>query len=145
MAKRAGTRPAAARGGGKKAGAARSSTNSASRKTTIEKPGSRVREGGNVVTLVKSAKASKLARRADKSGPKFPSNLPVPPPPVPTDGKPRKNQAGLTTRELEHFRELLLAKRRELVGDMTIQLEPTAMIRPKGSASTNSPATSSNR
>jgi RNA polymerase-binding protein DksA len=38
---------------------------------------------------------------------------------VPTDGKPRKNQAGLAMRELEHFRDLLLAKRRELVGDMS--------------------------
>jgi DnaK suppressor protein len=38
---------------------------------------------------------------------------------VPTDGKPRKNQAGLTSRELEHFRDLLLAKRRELIGDMS--------------------------
>jgi DnaK suppressor protein len=41
------------------------------------------------------------------------------PSPVPTDGKPRKNQAGLLSKELEHFRELLLAKRRELVGDMS--------------------------
>jgi RNA polymerase-binding protein DksA len=32
--------------------------------------------------------------------------------------KPGKNAAGLSARELEHFRELLLAKRRELVGDM---------------------------
>jgi RNA polymerase-binding protein DksA len=38
---------------------------------------------------------------------------------VPTDGKPRKNLAGLTMRELEHYRDLLLAKRRELVGDMS--------------------------
>jgi DnaK suppressor protein len=38
---------------------------------------------------------------------------------VPTNGKPRKNQAGLNPKELEHFRDLLLAKRRELVGDMT--------------------------
>lgn len=36
-----------------------------------------------------------------------------------TDSKPRKNQAGLSSRELEHFREQLLAKRRELVGDMS--------------------------
>jgi len=35
------------------------------------------------------------------------------------DGKPRKNQAGLSTKELAHFRDLLLAKRRELVGDMS--------------------------
>jgi RNA polymerase-binding protein DksA len=39
--------------------------------------------------------------------------------PVPTNGKPRKNQAGLVAKELEHYRELLLLKRRELVGDMS--------------------------
>ena len=37
---------------------------------------------------------------------------------IPTASR-RKNQAGLTARELEHFRDLLLAKRRELVGDMS--------------------------
>jgi DnaK suppressor protein len=41
------------------------------------------------------------------------------PVPVDTSGKPRKNQAGLSPRELEHFRDLLLEKRRELVGDMS--------------------------
>ena len=39
--------------------------------------------------------------------------------PVPTNNKPRKNQAGLSSKELEHFRDLLLAKRREIVGDMS--------------------------
>jgi RNA polymerase-binding protein DksA len=38
---------------------------------------------------------------------------------VPTNGKPRKNQAGLNTRELEGYRALLLEKRRELAGDMS--------------------------
>lgn len=38
---------------------------------------------------------------------------------VPTDGKPRKNQAGFSSKELEHYRDLLFAKRRELVGDMS--------------------------
>jgi RNA polymerase-binding protein DksA len=38
---------------------------------------------------------------------------------VPTDGKPRKNQIGLTSRELELFRDAILAKRREIVGDMS--------------------------
>lgn len=38
---------------------------------------------------------------------------------VPTDGKPRKNQVGYSPRDLEQFRDLLLAKRRELVGDMS--------------------------
>jgi DnaK suppressor protein len=40
-------------------------------------------------------------------------------PAVPTDGKPRKNQAGLTPKELEFYRDLILAKRREIVGDMS--------------------------
>ena len=39
--------------------------------------------------------------------------------PVPTNNKPRKNQAGLLTKELEHFRDLLLAKRGDIVGDMS--------------------------
>jgi RNA polymerase-binding transcription factor len=34
-------------------------------------------------------------------------------------GKPPKNQAGLSPKEIEHFRDLLLEKRRELVGDMS--------------------------
>jgi RNA polymerase-binding protein DksA len=38
---------------------------------------------------------------------------------VPTDGKPRKNLAGYVLRDLEHFRDLLLAKRHEIVGDMS--------------------------
>ena len=45
---------------------------------------------------------------------------------VPTDGKPRKNEAGLNSRDLEHYRDLLLAKRRELVGDMS-QMEREAL------------------
>jgi len=35
------------------------------------------------------------------------------------DSKPKKNQAGMSSKELETFRDLLLAKRRELVGDMS--------------------------
>jgi DnaK suppressor protein len=38
---------------------------------------------------------------------------------VPTNGRPRKNLAGITPRELELFRDTLLAKRREIVGDMS--------------------------
>jgi len=39
--------------------------------------------------------------------------------PVPTNDKPRKNAAGFSPKELEHFRDLLLAKRRDILGDMT--------------------------
>jgi RNA polymerase-binding protein DksA len=38
---------------------------------------------------------------------------------VATNLKPRKNQAGLSVKELEYFRDKLLEKRREIVGDMS--------------------------
>jgi RNA polymerase-binding protein DksA len=57
---------------------------------------------------------------------------------IPTNGKPRKNQAGLNTRELEHFRDLLLAKRREIVGDMG-QMEREALHSTSGSNLSNLP------
>ena len=62
----------------------------------------------------------RMAARNDVS-----QNRPIPVA-VPTDGKPRKNEAGLNSRDLEHFRDLLLAKRRELVGDMS-QMEREAL------------------
>src|SRR5690606_34909332 len=60
------------------------------------------------------------------------------PPPVPTaQAKPiGKNAAGLTQRELETFRELLLAKRRELVGDMS-SMEREALRSSSGSNLSN--------
>lgn len=50
--------------------------------------------------------------------PAEPKYQPPPQEAVPTNGKPRKNLAGLTEKDLQHFRDLLLEKRRELVGDM---------------------------
>jgi DnaK suppressor protein len=44
---------------------------------------------------------------------------PLPPAPVTTDSKAKKNQAGLAMKELEFFRELLLTRRRELLGVMS--------------------------
>ena len=58
--------------------------------------------------------------------------------PVPTDGKPAKNQAGLRSSELENFRDALLAKRRELVGDMS-HMENEALQRGGGSNLSNLP------
>jgi RNA polymerase-binding protein DksA len=58
--------------------------------------------------------------------------------PVPTDGKPRKNQAGLSPRELEYYRSLLLAKRRELVGDMS-SMEREALRSTSGTNLSNLP------
>jgi DnaK suppressor protein len=72
--------------------------------------------------------------------PRMAPPAPVQPPltPVPTNGKPRKNQAGLNSKELEHFRDLLLQKRREIVGDMS-QMEREALRSASGSNLSNLP------
>lgn len=65
-------------------------------------------------------------------------NPPPPLAPVPTNGKPKKNQAGLNSREIEHFREMLLDKRRELVGDMS-HMEREALRSASGTNLSNLP------
>ena len=57
---------------------------------------------------------------------------------VPTNGKPRKNQAGLNARELETFRTLLLEKRRQIVGDVS-SMERDALNAGGGSNLSNLP------
>ena len=59
-------------------------------------------------------KPAKSVERAAPDAPVIPVTAAVP-----TDGKPRKNLAGITPRELEMYRDLILAKRREIVGDMS--------------------------
>jgi len=74
--------------------------------------------GSAVKPATKPAKvlSAKAARRAARAAlPPIPVN---PVTAVMATVKPGKNGAGLTPKELEFFRELLLAKRRELVGDM---------------------------
>jgi len=92
---------------------------------------------------LKVSKAGKLSEAKSAGGRsgdrnKFPENRPVPPPPVPTEGRPRKNQAGISPKELEDFRMLLLAKRRELVGDMSA-MEREALRSPGASNLSNLP------
>jgi DnaK suppressor protein len=53
-------------------------------------------------------------------------------------GKPVKNQAGLKARELEFFRDLLVAKRRELLGDVH-SMEEEALRSASGSNLSNLP------
>jgi len=65
-----------------------------------------------------SAKNNGKAHRNGET-PQFKSEGVPLPDRVATNLKPRKNQAGLTARELEHYRDMLLAKRREIVGDMS--------------------------
>ena len=90
-------------------------------------------------TSEQTAPGSRGARMPSINNNREPAFQPKPPPtPVPTDGKPRKNQAGLTPKELEHFRELLLQKRRELVGDMS-QMEREALRSAAGTNLSNLP------
>ncbi len=68
--------------------------------------------------LTKSGRIKTKKRRAYE-----PSiyDIPVrlPPKPVTSDSKVQKNRAGLSQREIEYFRNLLLEKRRELLGDVS--------------------------
>lgn len=57
---------------------------------------------------------------------------------VPTNARPRKNQAGLSVKELEYFRGMLLAKRREILGDMS-SMEREALSGTSGSNLSNLP------
>jgi DnaK suppressor protein len=74
-----------------------------------------------------------------KSAPPARAQAPTPPPAAaPENGKPRKNAAGFSPRDLEHFRELLLAKRRELLGDLR-SMEHEALHSGGGSNLSNLP------
>ena len=80
-------------------------------------------------------KAMRAANKKIKEAERTPIVVPAP---VPTQHRPSKNQAGLKTAELEHYRDLLLAKRRELVGDMH-SLESEAFPRDGNSNLSNLP------
>lgn len=84
----------------------------------------------------KSTKAS--SSRVKKSPEPIRAEPVARPAPVPTHTKPRKNEAGLSPKDLEHFRELLLAKRHELVGDMT-SMEGEALRQAAGTNLSNLP------
>ncbi len=79
---------------------------------------------------VGSASTPVLLRNSSRSAATL---IPAPPPErMTTDTKPRKNQAGLNPRELDLYRQLLLVKRRELVGDMS-SMEREALRSAQGS------------
>ena len=79
------------------------------------------RKNGEAQRLGKSAKIAKRDRVVRERPPVEERHVHMVPIPeaVPTDGKPRKNQAGFSPRDLERYRDSLMAKRRELVGDMS--------------------------
>ena len=144
----------------RKSKAPRTAASSSSRKTTATTKGKAKSKPGAAAARPGSGKSAagkapvrargKSAARAEVRA-KAPAKLamksraeepvyvpPAPLAPVPTDGKPRKNQAGLGVRDLEHFRELLLAKRRELVGDMS-SMEREALRSASGTNLSNLP------
>lgn len=84
-----------------------------------------------------AAPARKKVRREKVKEPPRPL-VPLPPPPVTTDSKPKKNLAGLSVKELDAFRLLLLSKRRELLGDMS-SMEREALQSGQGSNLSNLP------
>ena len=83
-------------------------------------------------------KTAKADKRKDKENDKEERRGIAVAAPVPTDMKPAKNQSGLKAAELEHYRDLLLAKRRELVGDMS-SMEREALQRGGSSNLSNLP------
>lgn len=89
----------------------------ASKPVAVSAPVKAVAKAMPVKPVIVAKPAVTKARASESRRLEFPPPRPIPEA-VPTNGKPRKNQAGLSLRELEHFRDLLLEKRRELVGDM---------------------------
>lgn len=85
--------------------------------------------------LGSAAKPSPVARAATRPQPTNPAQVGSA---SMTSGKPKKNQAGLGSRDLDHYRNLLLAKRRELLGDMS-SMEREALRSTTGSNLSNLP------
>jgi DnaK suppressor protein len=72
--------------------------------------------GSSSKTPAKLTRSSPEVKPSNGKAAKLPPAI-IPPPPPPRS-KPGKNQAGFSPKELEVFRDALLQKRRELVGDM---------------------------
>jgi DnaK suppressor protein len=121
--------PAAGKSGGRKSLAAPSRPKSLNgRAKTAARAATTTTAKASTTTKSRAAKPVNNHRTVEVRVPArndVSQNRPIPVA-VPTDGKPRKNEAGLNSRDLEHFRDLLLAKRRELVGDMS-QMEREAL------------------
>ena len=90
---------------------AKASSTRTSAKATSKSPSRATRAAATRPT------AAKPAARAAST--KTKSKTPIAKPKAATTTRPKKAQSGLTTRDLEYFREMLLDKRRQLVGDMS--------------------------
>lgn len=136
---------AAAKGGKAPAKTTSKSTTKSNQKSSARKgtalavkarPAGKSAKGAVVLKRVetRSAPARGATARINGRAKSIPAPVPMPLTPV----KPGRNQAGLKTRELESFRELLLAKRRELLGDVA-SMEEEALRSTTGSNLSNLP------
>ncbi|HEX8324810.1 MAG TPA: TraR/DksA C4-type zinc finger protein [Tepidisphaeraceae bacterium] len=100
--------------------------------TTSAKPATKSQSAAGL-----SAEPTKPVLKLNKPVRIRPEPIPVrlPPAPVRSDSKMARNRAGITARELEHFRDLLFEKRRELTGDVS-SMETSALRNSNGSLST---------
>lgn len=111
-------------------------------KTAIRSESKKNGEKSKAVAVAKNSMKA-AARPASSSRPGSERRVPEPAvvqmaPPAPDNGKPRKNAAGFSSRDLEHFGELLRAKRREILGDMR-SMEHEALNTSGGSNLSNLP------
>ncbi len=121
MAKKASKKPASKKSA---KAASKKPANKPSRSPAVRSTSRKVQKTART-TAPKSSPPTRGKRPSATTGSSSTFSRPIPTP-VTTDGKPKKNQAGFTSKELEHYRELLLAKRREIVGDMS-QMEREAL------------------
>lgn len=107
-----------------KSKAARSSKSTSTSATTTLKPAPAKRAVAAAASMTKLGSINATSQKMSDVKPtngkplKAAAVSTIIPPPGPPRSKPSKNQAGFSMKELESFRDALLAKRRELVGDM---------------------------
>lgn len=115
---------------------------SVSTKTTIRTDSKKNGEKSRTVAITRNpVKTASRPTASSKPGSDRRAPEPAAPemaPPMVDNGKPRKNAAGFSSRELEHFGELLRAKRREILGDMR-SMEHEALNTAGGSNLSNLP------
>jgi len=117
VAKKVSPRQSASGKGKKAAKSAAKSVKAAPKEATRKSVGKAVAKSAKGVKVakaskrVKSAKPSSVARKSSAKSTSEPKKA--------APAKPKKVRSPLTKAELKEFRKLLLAKRRELVGDMT--------------------------
>ncbi len=91
-------------------------------RATPDRPAAKAKSTAKVSAPARTIPARGESRGSNGKGAKSGHDRSINPPMIvretPVPGKPVKNQAGLKAKELEFFRDLLLAKRRELLGDV---------------------------